>query len=209
MRASWTWAPKIGSSTRAPTSWSSSHPERVTALALEPLTHFRAAFPEVRVVRYDGQRFPFAENAFDAVFCNAVLEHVGSRQGQESFLAELFRVARVGLVSTPNRWFPVEVHTRLPLLHYLPKRQFDPVLRLLGKGWAAGRYMHLLGKRDLARLARAAGMTCFQIRATRVLGMPMVWALVFWKSTETRRGDPTLTARRARKAPQARSSKGS
>jgi len=47
--------------------------------------------------------------------------------------------------------------------------------------------MHLLGNRDLARLARAAGMTRFQIRATRVLGMPMVWALVFWKSTETRK----------------------
>ena len=43
-----------------------------------------------------------------------------------TFLQELMRVARHGYVTTPNRYFPVETHTRVPLLHILlPKRIFD------------------------------------------------------------------------------------
>jgi hypothetical protein len=35
---------------------------------------------------------------------------------------ELCRVSQRVFVTTPNRWFPLEVHTLLPVVHWLPRR---------------------------------------------------------------------------------------
>jgi SAM-dependent methyltransferase len=95
-------------------------PERITALGLNEGERFRASFPDVRYVQGDGLALPFEDGAFDVVFSNAVIEHVGGREQQRRFVDESLRVARRAFITTPNRWFPVEVHTRLPLIHWLP-----------------------------------------------------------------------------------------
>ena len=38
---------------------------------------------------------------------------------------EVKRVSRGAFMTTPNRLFPVDLHTRTPLLHYLLKSVFD------------------------------------------------------------------------------------
>ena len=53
-------------------------------------------------------------------FSNAVIEHVGGRERQRQLVSEAIRVGRRVFITTPNRRFPVEVHTRLPLVHWLP-----------------------------------------------------------------------------------------
>ena len=67
---------------------------------------------------------PFADKAFDIAVSNAVLEHVGAEQHQAAFVRELSRVARRVFISVPNRYFPVEHHTAIPLLHFW-KRGFE------------------------------------------------------------------------------------
>ncbi len=113
-------------------------PARITAVSTQYLDRFQEAFPEVRCVRADGRELPFADDEFDIGFSNAVVEHVGGEDDQRRFVAELCRVARRVFVTTPNRWFPVEVHTLLPVVHWLPRRQRDPVYRLLGKREGVG-----------------------------------------------------------------------
>ena len=78
-----------------------------------------AAFP---LVLGDGLRLPFADSSFDIVFSNSVIEHVGSSARQEIFASEVRRVARNYWVQTPNRFFPIETHLWMPLVHLLPKR---------------------------------------------------------------------------------------
>jgi SAM-dependent methyltransferase len=114
-------------------------PERITAVGHTGLERFSAAFPSVRAVQADGRSLPFADGAFDLGFSNAVVEHVaGGREGQRRFVHELCRVARRVFVTTPNRWFPLEVHTLLPFVHWLPPVvrgrliPFDDVLDPLG-----------------------------------------------------------------------------
>lgn len=64
---------------------------------------------------------PFADGSFDWVFSNAVIEHVGSWEKQKQFAAEINRVARKGyFIGTPNRNFPVDPHTYVPLFQFLP-----------------------------------------------------------------------------------------
>jgi Methyltransferase domain len=120
-------------------------PERITAVGHTELDRFTAAFPVVRAVRADGRELPFADGEFDLGFSNAVVEHVaGGREGQRRFVHELCRVAHRVYVTTPNRWFPLEVHTLRPFVHWLPEGPrerlvpFDDVLDPLGpKDFAA------------------------------------------------------------------------
>jgi|SRR5579884_1013613 len=114
-------------------------PERVTGVGQTELDRFAAAFPRVRAVRADGRNLPFGDAEFDVGFSNAVVEHVaGGRDGQRRFVHELCRVSRRVFVTTPNRLFPLEVHTLLPFVHWLPAAArervipYDDVLDPLG-----------------------------------------------------------------------------
>ena len=105
---------------------------------------------------------------------SAVLEHVGSAGEQVKFLAELYRVARKGLfVTTPNRWFPVEFHTVLPLLHWLPPPRFRALLRRLGhRELCLEENLNLLGKADLAKACAGAGLVDWRIDSVSLGGGP-------------------------------------
>ena len=70
----------------------------------------------------DGRALPFRDGAFDVVFSNSVIEHVGDGESQRRFAREVARVGRGYWVQTPNRWFPVEQHLITPLVHWLPRR---------------------------------------------------------------------------------------
>jgi ubiquinone/menaquinone biosynthesis C-methylase UbiE len=69
----------------------------------------------------DGRLLPFRDRAFDVVFSNSVIEHVGDADSQQRFADEVARVGRAYWVQTPNRWFPVEQHLLTPFIHWLPK----------------------------------------------------------------------------------------
>ena len=125
-------------------------PERITALGLHEGTRFRERYPSARYVQGDALDLPFADGEFDVVFSNAVIEHVGGREQQRRFVEESLRVARRAFVTTPNRWFPVEVHTRLPLVHWLPDALAHRVYDLARKPWA--KENHLLGPGELRDL---------------------------------------------------------
>ncbi|MGH8139016.1 MAG: class I SAM-dependent methyltransferase [Steroidobacteraceae bacterium] len=154
------------------------HPHRITALGITPANEFATRYPAVRAVCYDGTRFPFADNEFDVCWSNAVIEHVGNRERQLQFLQEVARVSKRAFITTPNRFFPVEVHTRTPLLHFLPKKTFDAYLVRVGKRWATGSYMSLLSERDLKGLLSQAGIERYRLFRNRLLGFTADFAVV-------------------------------
>lgn len=156
-----------------------SYPENITAVGLEEADEFKKRYPKVRTVRYRGGRLPFADRSFDIGWSNAVIEHVGDRTKQLDFLRELKRVAKRTFLTTPNRYFLVEVHTRLPLLHWLPKRVFDFIVKKLGKSWAAGLYMNLLSLRALKKLLREAGITEYEIHKNKLAVFTLDFIVVF------------------------------
>jgi SAM-dependent methyltransferase len=125
-------------------------PERITALGLHDGSGFRARYPGIEYVQGDASALPFADGQFDIVFSNAVIEHVGGPERQRRFVSEAIRVGRRVFITTPNRRFPVEVHTRLPLVHWLPDALAHPVYRVTGKEPATE--LHLLTRRSLASL---------------------------------------------------------
>jgi SAM-dependent methyltransferase len=111
-------------------------PERITALGVQDGTGFRRRYPQIRYVQGDACALPFADGEFDIVFSNAVIEHVGGRERQRKLVSEALRVGRRVFLTTPNRRFPIEVHTRLPLVHWLPDALSHRAYDALGKGSA-------------------------------------------------------------------------
>ena len=130
------------------------HKAQVTACGVDDASFLEVEYPGMRFVRADGRDLPFPDASFDFVHSSAVLEHVGSRREQAEFIGELRRVARRGVfLTTPNRWFPVEFHSVLPLVHWLPARWFRFVLRALGHAELAQEaHLNLLGPADVRLL---------------------------------------------------------
>lgn len=150
------------------------HKHRITALGIDDASFLQTLYPGLGFVRGDGRALPFADRSFDFVHSSAVLEHVGNHKRQQDFLGELWRVARKGIfVTTPNRWFPIEFHTVLPLIHWLPAPLFRKILTAMGKAFFADEdNLNLLSLRDLDRLARQAGIAPFEIDTASLLGWP-------------------------------------
>ena len=113
-------------------------PERITALGLHDGAGFRTRYPHIPYVQADACALPFEAGAFDIVFSNAVIEHVGGRERQRKLVSEAIRVGRRVFITTPNRRFPVEVHTRLPFVHWLPDAISHRVYGAAGKEIGSG-----------------------------------------------------------------------
>lgn len=159
------------------------HRDHIVALGVGSLDRFRAAYPEVRTVSYDGVRFPFKDRSFAVVHANAVIEHVGPLRMQCDFLREMARVSRRGMLTTPNKLFPIETHTKIPLFHWMKKEWFDRILRLVGKMWASGDYMFLLDKKHLEMIVEGAGLNHYEIIENKFLCMTMTFTLIWYGNT--------------------------
>ena len=80
---------------------------------------------------------PFANETFDVVITNHVIEHVGDYSAQCDHLREVRRVLKkgaIGYLAVPNRWMLVEPHFKLIFLSWLPKKLRTPYLKWMGKG---------------------------------------------------------------------------
>jgi len=148
--------------------------QMVTAVGIDDASFLCGQYPGMSFVMADGLRLPFRDQAFDVVHSSAVIEHVGSLASQCAFVAECCRVARRAVfITTPNRWFPVEFHTVLPLVHWLPKEIFRALMRRTGRGFFADeRNLNLMTARALARAASANSGFRHEVSSVALGGWP-------------------------------------
>ena len=95
------------------------YPERITAVGLGDGQAFRAAYPKVVYRRIKANRpLPFADKAFDVPSPTRCLIMSAAAPTRRHSCANSRRVANRVFISVPNRYFPVEHHTMIPLLHF-------------------------------------------------------------------------------------------
>ncbi len=106
---------------------------RVTLLNIEhqPVTseNFISAAGDARSIPQ------FLDGAFDVVFSNSVIEHVGSYDDQRRMASEVMRVGKRYFVQTPNRRFPLEPHFLFPFFQYLPSWARAQMVHRFDVGW--------------------------------------------------------------------------
>jgi hypothetical protein len=110
------------------------HRQNLTAIgrAVEDANWLPRSFPGLSFLEADLRSIPLPDNYFDAGLCNAVVEHAGMSSDQGALVTEVCRVCKRVLFTTPNKQFPIELHTFLPLVHWLPDPAFRRTLRRLG-----------------------------------------------------------------------------
>lgn len=147
------------------------YPHNLTATSIEDVSGLRDKFPKVTFIQTSGESLPFEDGQFDAVFCSAVIEHVGARAQQAAFLAEVARVGKAFMITTPNRWFPLDFHTILPLVHWLPQPAHQKILRALGKDfWAQTSNLNLMSSADFMSMKPEG--TALTVDNVKLLGWP-------------------------------------
>lgn len=110
----------------------------------------------VPVVLKELEPLPFPDQFFDIVYCSSVIEHVTvpketmwdivseqefllqATANQERFAREIRRVAKAYFVQTPWIGFPVESHSWLPFLGFLPRQLQIPIIRVANRVWIKG-----------------------------------------------------------------------
>ena len=159
-------------------------PHRIVAAGTEDCSFLEQQYPGLKFMRVSsGAQLPFADNEFEIGFSNATIEHVGAYAQQAMFLKELTRVARRVFLSTPNRWFPLELHTRLPFIHWLPQHVYRRLIDYLGfHFYAQEENLNLLSKGTLLGLV-PHNCRIVAFKWNYFLGLPSNLILILEKST--------------------------
>ncbi|MGE7139701.1 methyltransferase domain-containing protein [Luteibacter sp. NPDC031894] len=113
------------------------HPDLDLEVDAVDVTDSRGVKDGYRFHQVMGTALPFADDTFDVVLSNHVIEHVGERAEQLHHLQEIHRVLRDDgscYLAVPNRWMLVEPHYRLAFLSWLPVSMRSAYLRLFRKG---------------------------------------------------------------------------
>ena len=85
----------------------------------------------------------FSENELykfssDLVISNATIEHVGGVLNQKKMIENIIKLTKkIFVITTPNRFHPIEFHTKIPLIHWFPKSIYRKILKFLGLSFYA------------------------------------------------------------------------
>ena len=99
----------------------------------------------------ESEKLPFVDGFFDIVYCSSVIEHVTVEKEevwtllsgkkfkerslirQKEFAEEIRRLGKQYFVQTPYKHFPIESHSWLPFVGWLPRKFQVRVLKITNK----------------------------------------------------------------------------
>ena len=108
----------------------------------------------------------------DLVLSNATIEHVGSSENQLQMISNIIKLSKKNFVLiTPNRYHPIDFHTQIPLIHWLPKNIHRKILSLIGfKFYSEEKNLNLLSVSDLRNFLNNFDNIKYEIRYIRLFG---------------------------------------
>ena len=90
----------------------------------------------------------------DLIISTATIEHVGNEENQFKMIKNMTELSKNYVVlTTPNRFHPIEFHTKIPFIHFLPKKIHRFILNLFGfKSLSLEENLNLLSKNDILKI---------------------------------------------------------
>jgi hypothetical protein len=126
----------------------------ITSLSNLDCSSLKKYFKKIKFIIGDARKMEFKNDEFDTVFSSATIEHVGSEINQAKFIKECVRVSKKEVfIITPNKFYPIEFHTKLPFFHFLPSKIYRKILSFLGFSFfSKKKNLNLLSTKDLKNI---------------------------------------------------------
>jgi len=101
------------------------------------------------------------EFSSDLVISNATIEHVGNYLQQKKMISNMINLSKkLFIITTPNRFHPIDFHTKIPFIHWLPKSIHRKILHILRMSFYADeKNLNLLGKSEIENLLNFKNIT--------------------------------------------------
>ena len=111
------------------------------------------------------------EFSSDLVVSNATIEHVGSLDNQEKMIENIILLSKkFFIIITPNRGHPIELHSKLPFLHWLPKNVHRKLLSLMGFDiLAMEENLNLLSENEIILILKKYNNISYELKSINFL----------------------------------------
>ena len=123
-------------------------------------------YPNIKKILIgDARNNNLPNNSFDIVHSNATIEHVGSYKNQLLFIKECIRISKKYIfIQTPNRFYPLDFHSMLPFIHWLPKNIHRKILKFVGLNfYSMQENLNLLSIDDLKNFCNKLNIKSYEI----------------------------------------------
>lgn len=158
--------------------------EKITCLSNQNLDKLKNVFPFLKTIMGDGRNTNLPNNQFDISISNATIEHVGNFENQKTFVSEMFRITKKKvIIVTPNRFYPIDTHTMLPFVHWLPKKIHRKILKFLNHNFLhKEENLNLISTKDLLKICKELEIKNFEIQYIKFYGFKSNLILIIHKS---------------------------
>ncbi len=156
---------------------------KISCLSNLDLMKLKKNYEDLNIYMGDGRDMNFEDNKFDIVTSNATIEHVGSFENQKSFIKECLRVCKKKtIITTPNRFHPMEFHTRVPFIHFFPKKIHRKILKFFGEKFLSlEENLNLISEKDLNNFCKTLNIKNYIIKSISLLGIKSNLILIIRK----------------------------
>ena len=116
----------------------------------------------------------------DVVVSNATIEHVGSYINQLKMISNIVDLTQKKfIITTPNRFHPIDFHTKIPFIHWLPKKIHRKILSIFGLDYfAKEENLNLLSINDLRNLLNNFKLIKYKVFYIRFFGFISNYVIV-------------------------------
>jgi 2-polyprenyl-3-methyl-5-hydroxy-6-metoxy-1,4-benzoquinol methylase len=159
--------------------------KNITCLSNLDCKSLKSKFPNVKkYIKTDGKKTNLKENNYDIVHSSATIEHVGKFSNQILLVKECLKLSKKYVfITTPNRYYPLDFHTKIPIIHWLPKKIHRNILRFVGLNfYSLEKNLNLLDKKSLIAICQKLNIKNFTIIKFKFLFITSNLILIIKKS---------------------------
>ena len=106
----------------------------------------------------------------DLVISSATIEHVGNFENQVKMVKNIAELCnKCFFITTPYRFFPIDFHTKIPIIHMFPKKIHRKILTILGlEDYAKEENLNLLDINSLKVIIEKLNNNDFKIKIMKI-----------------------------------------
>jgi hypothetical protein len=108
----------------------------------------------------------------DLIVCSATIEHLGNFSAIKKGIDNIVNLSdKYFIITTPNRYHPIEFHTGIPFIHFLSKKFHRKLLNFFGNEFfTKEKNLNLLSKKDLINLMSPYKNIYYNINEIKLFG---------------------------------------